>query len=371
MALLGLLGGLTFAGAEAVLSTPGTIPPVTVSVWSTGPVDGRGGSLSAVAVDDGGVPHLLYVDAGNTLWYATPAGDAWAHDEIAHLPATAPRDDLAFDVAVNPADGRPYLAYVDIDRDRLLFGELAGDAWQWQEVAVGGRLLSMRFDSSGVPHLALTGDQTIRYLTRTGGDWTTELIDDSVAYVWNLFLVLDGAGRPHVAGSGANGSFYGLRAGPGVWLTGGAPLDNIEGLAVDPEQTPYFLETRADDLGGHPPLTHVELWLTHLAGSEWQSTPVAEGTNWAVDAAIAADADGAIHVAYIDPDSALHYLRVGGQGAAVEENPFGVVDPRAVDVALDGAGRPFVSYSAGGAWMLARRDELVLDRFVFVPAAVR
>lgn len=368
--LMGVLGVLILSPAVAssfALSTPSPIP---VPVWLHDPV-ATGGYLNDVERDGANNPHVLFVDASvDMLRYARRVGGVWAVTDLRPFPDDAPPADLAFDLALNPIDDTPIVAYVDASQNALYFGSQVGATWKWEQLGPGGRLLSLRVSNDGVVHLSLVSGQVVTYYTLTGENWITEPIGEPDAYVWNLFLDLDTAGRPHVAGTGANGSFHASRVGPDDWSVAPLSLKNIEGLAIGPDDQPSYLITEAEQVGGHPPFSHVTLSVARQSAGDWVITPLWEGYDWYVECDTAVDPNGLLHVTFYDTDARPHYVVVDAPAGPFHEVPFAVGEG-ALRLALDSNGWPLLSHYDGVNLILSHREIRYYAEYAFLPIAQR
>lgn len=369
--ILWLLGGLSLGGAAAAHARLLPLPtPVPVPIWTHEVVAPHGG-LNEIALDNDDEPHILYVDEGNgMLRYARREAGLWSAVDLTLFPVAVPTAEMAFDLALNPVDGAAYVAYSDSVKNEVFFGRQVGSIWQWQSLGQGGRLLSLRVAGDGTVHIVFVNGDTILYMTRDGTGWTSEPIGEPDPYVWNLFLDLDKAGQPHVAGTGANGSFYARRVGPDDWLVDMLDLANIAGMALDPAGEPRFLLTESEELWGRPPFARITLSLVRPSNGSWEKATLWIDDDWYVDADLTVGADGTAHVTFYDMQSRPHYVRIDDAFSLAREHPFerGLSN---ISLALDAAGDPRLAYHDGDHLQYARRDVVWHDAFIFVPIGLR
>ena len=369
VAFLGLLGGLSLASVGSYLApvSPHS-EPFPVSIW-THEIVTSGGLLNDIELDAFDNPHVVFVEtARDMLRYGHRQGDVWSVMDLAPFPDAVPESELAFDMAIDPAGGTPVVAYVNSEEDKLYLGRFLPSGWQWEMLGdKGGRLLSLRIDSAGRTHLVYVSGQIIHYLTRATGAWDEEMIGEPDNYIWNLSLALDAANRPHIATTGAHGSFYAERIGPNDWETALLPvsdLDNIEGLAVDSDGRPHFLVTESEIVFGRPPFARVRLSLVERVGNEWRFVPLWQDYDWYIYSRLLADDDGTLHVLFYDTDARAHYVTQQPGGQLYRDRPFSVIEGQ-VSLALDSDGRPHMLHASGPSLIYSRQGFEMHDELIY------
>ena len=374
VAFLGLLGGLSLASADSYLAPVGPhSEPFPVSIW-THEIVTSGGLMNDIELDALDNPHVVFVEtARDMLRYGHRQDDVWSVMDLAPFPDAVPESELAFDMAVDPVAAMPVVAYVNSEENKLYVGRLLPSGWQWELLEdEGGRLLSLQIDSAGRTHLVYVSDQIIHYVTRITGAWEEELIGEPDNYIWNLSLDLDAANRPHIATTGANGSFYAVRIGPNDWEMDFLPvsdLDNIEGLAIDSDGRPHFLVTESEIVFGRPPFARVRLSLVERVGNEWRFVPLWQDYDWYIYSRLLADDDGTLHVLFYDTDARAHYMTQQPGGQLYRDRPFSVIEGQ-VSMALDSEGRPHLLHASGPNLIYSRQifeihDELIYGALAF------
>ena len=366
-AFLGLLGGLSLCAADSRAAAP--VNPtlsIPVPVWSQELI-GSGGLLNDIAVDSAGNPHVLYVDApAEELRYARQAGGAWGVNPLGPFPVDAPPPDLVLDLAIDPTNDEPVVAYGNVERNSLYVGRPNEGLW-WERLDDIGQLLSLRIDPAGDAHLVYVSGSHIAYTYQVGGVWRRETIGEPFDALWSLFMDLDSAGFPHVAWSGSGGSFYAQRLGPHAWDLAALPaheLANIAGLVLDPNDQPHFLVTEAVPLYGRPPFARVTLFLVEHTGGSWEFVPLWRADDWGVAARMAAGAGGAIHGGYYDAEARPHYDIARPDGPPAHDRPFDRGQGR-MSLVLGADGRPFISHFDGQTFILSRQGITFHDEAVY------
>lgn len=373
-AFLGLLGGLSLCVADSRAAAPvNPVLSIPVPIWSEESI-GPGGTLNDVAVDSAGNPHVLYVDmAAEELRYARRVDGAWVVTPLGPFPVGSPPPDMVLDLAIDPTNDEPVVAYSNIERNSLYVGRPNEGVWWFERLDDIGQLLSLRVDPAGDAHLVYVRGSRIAYTYQVGGVWHRETIGEPVDAMWNLSMDLDSAGFPHVAWSGSSGSFHAQRLGPNAWDITTLPaseLRQVISLAVDPADRPHFLVMKVELGHGWPPYSRITLLLAEHTGGSWEFTPLWQAYDWGVDARLVAGADGSLHVAYYDSDARPHYDVVDPDGRLSHDQPFDRGQGQ-MRLAPGTDGRPFISHFDGHTLFLSRQGIALHDRLIFGPAALR
>jgi len=255
------------------------------------------GEIASLALDGAGQPHLLYLLDNAVLKYAYRAGDTWQTESIAEG-----GDPGRYSSMVLDQEERPCVIYVDQDRMQLRYAAWDGSAWQIQAVDEGDwdyafDYAGLALDGDGHPHVAYNRDNVIggdelHYARWDGTTWQTQkLLSKDVGSASNAAaLVLDSAERPHIV--------------HGVW----------DGIAH-----------------------------TYWDGAAWQSETVdAQAEFSSSRLSLTIDDADRLHLAYWDmTNEVLKYAYKDGAGWHVQTVD---VEGRSPSIALDGAGRPHISY---------------------------
>ncbi|MFH1681419.1 MAG: hypothetical protein ABIH26_12365, partial [Candidatus Eisenbacteria bacterium] len=203
-------------------------------VWTTETVDPTGatGWSVSLVLDSEANPHISYHEwyPGLNLKYATKSGGIWTiefADTVGFLGAY--HTSIALD-----AEGDPGISYYDYPNGRLKFAAKSGGVWSAEVVVPGGgggvgALSSLEFDATGNPHISYDdqldwGNQQIRYATKSGGLWSTEIVDHVQQPGWPTSLELDGEENPHISYNDLwTGELKYARKLEGVWI-----IDTVE-----------------------------------------------------------------------------------------------------------------------------------------------
>jgi len=159
----------------------------------------------SVAIDSSGTTHIawrtgMFVGEGN-LHYAKVVNGEWQEEVVDDTPGGTNYVSIAVD-----AGGYPHIVYSgELVGMPMLYAWWDGTAW-WKDVvdARGGILSpSLVLDEAGRPHVAYIrgGGIEVDYAVRPVGVWNSELIDviPFPHQALGTSLALDSAGHPHVA----------------------------------------------------------------------------------------------------------------------------------------------------------------------------
>lgn len=173
--------------------------------------------FNSIQMTASGLPRISYyhrlnrVNTGNVyalhLKFAAFDGKTWTIETVDPRSATGKFNSLALD-----HQGRPHIAYSDVDAGNLLYANWDGSDWQYStpdtSQASGGWVgigSSIEMDNRDNPHIAYVDvtHRAIKYATRQGSEpWHTELVDKLTGKADNIdrvSLKLDSRQRPHIA----------------------------------------------------------------------------------------------------------------------------------------------------------------------------
>lgn len=213
--------------------------------------EGHDGWDSTIRVGADGVLRAAGVDPSQFgrvegLEYYEFVDGAWSVEAI----GTGPLEyEWNVDLQVNP-DGEPGLSYFQSDDADLVFASRSGGVWTTEVVDADGdvgRFSSFAFDADGAAHIAYWHGETgaVRYATNSAGSWDTQTIGSLSAVqvgfegarrITSLALSPDGGVR--IAYSDVTGIWL-ARQSNGEWVTeqvvqaAEKPLGQLVSLAVD------------------------------------------------------------------------------------------------------------------------------------------
>jgi hypothetical protein len=259
--------------------------PVTDAAWST---------YSALALDDAGLPHIVYHTgdaAGHAIMYSHWTGSAWAAQRI----DSSSDAGLALALALD-SSGRPHVAYFGPPSAGLTYARWTGSAWERGAVDPTAQYsLDMALDSAGNPHIAYYDglNQDLRYARWSGSAWDIQTVDHAGNVGGYASLALDSAGRPQISYHDADH----WRLKYAQWTGGAWDIQTITGagdgwgtsLALDADDNPHIGYVH---LGAHQ-VRHAQ-----RMGGAWvfQVVDHAPPISWQV--ALALDAAGYPHLGY-------------------------------------------------------------------------
>ena len=359
--------------------------------WTQLPVviDGDVGSGSSLKVDPSDRVHISYMDATlGAVKYANNASGVWSVTTVDHV-GTSGLTSLALDTA-----GRAHISYHDSSDGSLNY--ITNAPWRLETVdddEIAGYHSSMALDGQGNAHIAYLyinqdlGERHLRYATNAGGDWEIAVVDRAGNVGWRPSLALDADGGAHICYYDHDNSAlkYATNAG-GSWMN----------LTVDESGDSGWYSSIAVDANGK----------AHIGYYDGSGLRYAENTlgTWTIrtlqaqsgqSCSIALDGEENVHLSYRDYEGELGYATnalgywlfqqfdsssygsVGETSLALDhlgwvhiaymaysggvssgkpvyvtnldgEFNIGAVDPKSgassVSLALDPAGKPFISY---------------------------
>lgn len=333
---------------QACATTPGL-----EAGWRTEPVAtiGARGGGPALAIDGADHLHLAYVaESGTDLAYASDASGAWASSLVAGDADLGSPTSIAVD-----AGGRAHVAYVSAGGVRIATN--AAGAWGSAGVASAGTTPAVALDGS-VTHVVYVDapGSFVHHATDAGGAWADEAILPG-ASGGGLRLgpgsaVVDGAGALHIVAEAPGFSSdvveYLTNAG-GAWetylVTASAQLDvSGRSIVLDADGTvrlAYWID--------QPGFTVVEASGT---GATWQEQAVATAHWYGGRPFLARGPDGALHVAFGDPNRCLALASDAGGGWQVAWIACGQASIGVAGLTVDSGGHLHVLYSEAGSGTL-------------------
>ena len=295
--------------------SPGLLTIETIEEDAGG--GGAGGHWSALAVDPEGTAHVAYTREGSDdLRYARrPREGGWEIETVDADGMTGWYPSIARD-----ASGVLHVVYYAPAAQELRYARRDGDGAAWAlEPAVESVIpngTSMAVDGGGVVHVAFRDEVTPSYALRApDGTWIVEPIAvGEVAGAWAA-LALDAEGVAHVTfqGEESGALLHGERS-SGGWTI--EQLDqfaflglNLAGSAIAAVGTTLYVAYY------HADLADLRLATRAAPGAAWTIDTVASAGDVGRSAVLAAEPDGALHVAYWESAAFTSTLRYGRRAA--------------------------------------------------------
>jgi hypothetical protein len=259
----------------------------------------------AIALDQNDNPHVLYRDVLGVMYHGAWNGASWSAEVI---DTNCQYFQIDFDN--NNVLHLVYLDYEDPDVIKYMRYE-QGSGWTTEPVDAGGIHISLTIDESNNPHITyrLWSDGSIKYASRIGGSWTSEVVQSASDLGHPSITVRSGI--PHISytvGGTLNDLRYTYKSG-GSWNISDADNGDVypsHGTAIGLNNTGESQIAYVCCVIVPPPIKFY-LWCAH-----WLSTP---GTWWTeqVDPQnigngsgaygcidLAMDIDDHIHISYND-----------------------------------------------------------------------
>lgn len=331
---------------------PAGLRAATANNWQTETVDddGQVGWSTSLELDSAGRPHISYFDyTHNDLKYAHWDGSAW-HIEPVDSAGQVGRDtSLALD-----ADDNAHISYYDLLNMDLKYARWDGAIWHKEPVdssGMVGEYSSLALDSQGFAHIAYFdySNNSLEYARWNGSAWLIETLAEDA---WDPpSLAVDGDDRPHIAYGQYGNVMYARRDGSD-WQTepvvGDGSAGWITALTLDADGRPHI---------AYLDVVEYELQYAFWDGDNWQVEKVVTyGEETAVDSlSLALGPGGEPHIAYTSqsmvPHTILRHAYREGANWLTETIDDGAAGETTLDtgyfpsIAVDGAGRPHVSYN--------------------------
>ncbi|MEW5761408.1 MAG: hypothetical protein AB1779_11655, partial [Candidatus Thermoplasmatota archaeon] len=177
------------------------------STWSIEVVVGNEivASISSIAVDLLGRPHMIYLNKDNILeekgelkYAVRLENGTWDIDVIDKKVRIGFTQSIATD-----AKNNVHVSYINFDAGNLNYALKNGDKWNIEEVEpINGTCFttSIKADSLGNPHISYASSNSLRYAVKKDGSWKTMIVDSR----WEsdgLFssLSIDSLDRMHIS----------------------------------------------------------------------------------------------------------------------------------------------------------------------------
>jgi len=348
-------GAFESAASSKVFATSGW--PITVLADTTATAEIREVSL---AVDDAQALHVHYAFDECLSYTTLPNGVSYCNQHAWHnnyltttggTPVVQPLPPVTYAVDANivlTADGTPHVSY---DGAGAIHGWHAGGLWQTETVDASGwcgTSLAAAGDRLHLAYFAEAGSTTeIRYAGSAGGSWTPQIVTQYASGLscddrtpGSLAVAVDGGGAPRIAYAGRYPDYglYQARQEAGAWRVESVDAGSVQNLdmAIDADGLGLIANVRYDNY----------LWLVREdASGGWTSTTVND-ERASGQPAVAIDAGGRVHVAYIGLNYELRYGMLSNG-----EWRFLSLDSNAqsgADLVLDTFGKVHIVYFGGG-----------------------
>jgi len=228
-------------------------------------------------------------------------------------------------------------------------GHLTADSWQVTCVDCPKAFdawtdRSLRLTAAGWPAAAYGGDH-LYYAWHDGAAWQHAVVDDAPLVGASASLALTSAGAPCIAYYDAyNRDLKFAQWTPGGWMRqvvdGAGDAGAAVALALDRADRPHLAYYRENNDGAGRSLRHAR-WI----GAQWEITTVAALTSTARFISIALDGADWPQISYYDTSAQdLHYIRwTGDAWEKIQVDRDGDVGAGS-SLALDGDGHPHISY---------------------------
>ncbi len=246
------------------LAVPACAISMAQAEWSVQLIDTFGVTPS-IALDPSGLPGILYYHSYVGMMYAEYDGTQWTEDFIFQPTyGSCQYTGLAID-----AYGVPHIAFSSAGT--IMYGTRNPGSGQWTlenfAYSFSGDWTSIALDSQGDPRICFRSfNEDLIYLFRTGGEWSSETVDQAADVGLCNSIAVDGDDASHAAYCSSmpvSGVKYALRTGSESWETCFADTAMISdpigtSLAIDASGNPHI----SYNTGG-------EVRYASLEGSTW------------------------------------------------------------------------------------------------------
>ena len=288
------------------------------------------GEYTSLALDSSDLPHVSYYSAhDNFLQYASSDGDAWTV-------GTADWNGGQYTSLVMGADDLPHVSHYDPVQQHLVYAYYNGAAWQREIVDESGDVgqyssLAMQGSYLQISYYDVT-DGDLMIATPGKGGWFTETVDggpDDVGI--GSSLDFDSKGHPHISYvDQTNLDLRYARFDGKKWL-----IETVEGKDVDvggstslalAGDQPHIAYTARDTL--IPPAYRLK-YATYAGGS-WSKETVESAGSTGLHPSIAMDGAGRPHITYYDVGTGRLRYAVGQPPCAEAVTGVSVQGPATV-----------------------------------------
>ncbi len=354
------------------------VPPSSLTsdtywaIETVDPADGAGW-FSSLALDADDYLHVSYSYRVGSNWglrYATFEGAAWITDTVDASGSVGLYNALTLD-----GSAQPHISYFDQTNTALKYAYWYRGSWSTVTVddsADVGMYTSIAYSSSdGNIHISYADETNgaLKYARWNGTAWSYDMVDDSGADVGtHTSLALYGVIPRIVYRNAANNSLKraSYRTGsPPSWAISQINASGDGGESTSMVMAPGGLERISYSNGSQG-----VRYLYRESGSVWHDELVVADNGEFIPTALALDADGYPHIAYVAYVGSEHLLRYaafnGSTWDIVTVDDSGEVGADSISLAIDGEGVPHIIYADGThglrhAWLAPTPDLIVTD----------
>ncbi len=311
-------------------------PPTAWSFESVATVAAPDGALS-VAIGTKNAVHVAFYTSDKDLYHATNASGSWLTAVVESGTDVGDRNSIGVH-----GDGTIHVSYRDYDKN-LLRHAVRKPAGAWKHVTLaekgglGGFENDLALDASGHVHITYynSSESRLEYLSDSGGDWATEVLDDKYdAGSVNAVAVTPDGKTLHAA-------HVAYKTKKLVWLRRGA--SGIERVEIDSKSVPGEQIDLAIDGGGAAHIAYYDTadkdlrYATNKTGA-WQVMAVDVEGDLGDHLGIATGPSGVPHIAYrgYDPGVFRHARLAGPVWKRVELSKSSLGKGVDVEVGDDG-----------------------------------
>ena len=321
------------AAAQVIITTGPVEQGLTVSTAIFGPPSGRTAYFRVWAADE------------KSQWSVMSATFAAFVSPFSFETVDGASADVGVQASLAAGrDGSLQVSYGDLTAKTLKYAKWNG-AWNISTIASDGESeghSSLALDGGGEPQISyLKGSpyDDLGYARWDGVDWSTQTVDAPGLTGYDTSIKVDGLGNPHISYTDFSTAKLRYAEWDGsAWSAGDvADVGNADSASTS-------LDLAAD---GSPHIaynnsTTASLMYAKKTGASWSVSAVDAARDGDRNISLVLDSSANAHLAYISPAGALKYAEWAGSWQKTEiETEIDAAQP---SIALDGAGRPHISY---------------------------
>ncbi|MCP4694700.1 MAG: hypothetical protein GY859_42120, partial [Desulfobacterales bacterium] len=316
-------------------------------VWRISAIDSTGdwNRGMSIALDQNGAPGISYeaFDAvyGGVVKYAKNGGNEWTTETVKVLENVTYETSLKFDSA-----SRPQITFMDYHDYKNYFAEWDGEAWLFHGFSGLPVAGDLEIDGSDIAHIAWYRGSNLEYRRWDGVAWEATTVDDSGDVGYWAELVLDDEGRKYISYAQWGHSLKFAHFDGADWSTEFIDSSSLDAnlthpIVLNSQNTPIVLYADSDK----------SILLASRIEGQWQfeATPLI----WTIGTHVGfvIDESDRIHIACIQEDAGMHYLKyfLYGGGSwevqVVDQFDNSVAQRFDVDLALAPDGAVHIAYT--------------------------